>query len=108
MIYWWKKKEGIFHEKEPVFGVSACAGHADGGGSACCLDKDGNGFAGDGRYIPFYLILKLKETDNEPKGGKPMECEVKAYSLAKEGTKYLTKNLIIPNRTLKFFLLYHY
>lgn len=32
----------------------------DGGGSACCMDSDGNGFAGDGRYIPFYLVVKLK------------------------------------------------
>lgn len=32
----------------------------DGGGSACIMDKAGNGFAGDGRYIPFYLVVRLK------------------------------------------------
>lgn len=58
----------------------------DGGGSACCMDKDGNGFAGDGRYIPFYLVLKLKVKDNEPKGEKPM-VEINAYSLKKDGNK---------------------
>lgn len=63
----------------------------DGGGSACCLDKNDNGFGGDGRYIPFYLVLKLKATDNEPKGEKPM-VEINAYSLKKDGNKYLTKH----------------
>jgi len=61
----------------------------DGGGSACCMDKDGNGFAGDGRYIPFYLVLKLKVTDNEPEGEKPM-VEINAYSLKTDGNKNLS------------------
>jgi hypothetical protein len=61
----------------------------DGGGSACCMDKNGNGFAGDGRYIPFYLVVKLKETDNEPKGVVPM-VEIYAYSLKKDGNKKLS------------------
>lgn len=61
----------------------------DGGGSACCMDKAGNGFAGDGRYIPFYLVLKLKEIDVEPKGEKPM-VEINAYSLKKDGNKNLS------------------
>jgi hypothetical protein len=63
----------------------------DGGGSACCMDKDGNGFAADGRYIPFYLVVKLKETDKEPEGEKPM-VEINAYSLKTDGSKYLTKH----------------
>lgn len=63
----------------------------DGGGSACCMDKDGNGFAGDGRYIPFYLALKLKEYDNEPGSDKPM-VEINSYSLKKDGETNLTKN----------------
>lgn len=63
----------------------------DGGGSTCCMDKNGNGFAGDGRYIPFYLVLKLLNKDNEPKGGLPM-VEVVSYSLKNDGSKYLTKN----------------
>lgn len=64
----------------------------DGGGSACIMDKAGNGFAGDGRYIPFYLVVKLKERDIEPKGEKPMEFEIKAYSLKKEGEDFLTEH----------------
>ena len=63
----------------------------DGGGSACCMDKAGSGFAGDGRYIPFYLAVKLKQTDTEPKGEKPMVV-IHAYSLKKDGNKYLTKH----------------
>ncbi len=63
----------------------------DGGGSACCVDKDGNGIAGDGRYIPFYLVVKMKETDKEPEGEKPM-VEINAYSLKSDGSKYLTKH----------------
>lgn len=61
----------------------------DGGGSACFVDKYGNGFGGDGRYIPFYLVVKLKETDKEPKGEKPM-VEINAYSLKKDGNKNLS------------------
>lgn len=67
----------------------------DGGGSACFVDKNGAGFVGDGRFIPFFIIVHLKgprQTDAEPKGEKPMDFEVKAYSLAKEGNKYITKN----------------
>lgn len=63
----------------------------DGGGSACCMDKDGNGFAGDGRFIPFYIVVKTKKKDNEPEGGLPM-IEVVSYSLKSDGEKYLTKN----------------
>ena len=64
----------------------------DGGGSACCLDKNGNGFGGDGRYMPFYIVVKLKEKDVEQRGERPMDFEVKAYSLKKEGENFLTKN----------------
>lgn len=72
----------------------------DGGGSACCMDKAGNGFAGDGRYIPFYLVVKLKVTDNEPKGDKPM-VEINAYSLKKDGNKYLTKHFRVKEFACK-------
>ena len=30
----------------------------DGGGSTCFMDKDGKGFTGDGRVIPFFLVWK--------------------------------------------------
>lgn len=63
----------------------------DGGGSACFLDENGNGFAGDGRWMPFYIVVKLKKKDNEPQGGLPV-IEVVSYSLKKDGEKYLTKN----------------
>ena len=72
----------------------------DGGGSACCMDKDGNGFAGDGRYIPFYIVVKLKEQDNEPEGAKPM-VEINAYSLARDGEKNLTKNFKVKEFACK-------
>lgn len=72
----------------------------DGGGSSCCMDKSGNGFAGDGRYIPFYLIVKRKVKDSEPKGGEPM-VEINAYSLAKDGKTYLTKNFHVKEFACK-------
>lgn len=62
----------------------------DGGGSTCFMDKDGNGFAGDGRIIPFFLVWKLKSGEAcEPKGGKPM-VEINGYSKAKDGDKRLS------------------
>ena len=66
----------------------------DGGGSTCFMDKEGKGFTGDGRVIPFFLVVHLKKEqpiDTEPKGDKPM-VEINAYSLARDGGKYLTKN----------------
>jgi hypothetical protein len=66
----------------------------DGGGSACFIDKNGDGFVGDGRVIPFFIIVHKKKAvtpDNEPKGEKPM-VEVNVYSRAKEGEKYVAKN----------------
>lgn len=72
----------------------------DGGGSACCMDKDGSGFAGDGRYIPFYLVLKLKQTDNEPEGEKPM-VEINAYSLKADGNKKLTAHFKVKEFACK-------
>lgn len=72
----------------------------DGGGSACCMDKDGNGFAGDGRYIPFYLVLKMKVTDNEPKGETPM-VEINAYSLKKDGNKKLSAHFKVSEFACK-------
>lgn len=72
----------------------------DGGGSACFMDKAGNGFAGDGRYIPFYLAVKLKQTDNEPKGEKPM-VEIHAYSLKKDGNKKLSAHFLVKEFACK-------
>lgn len=64
----------------------------DGGGSTCFMDKDGNGFTGDGRVIPFFLVWKLKSGDAfEPEGEKPM-VEINAYSKAKDGSKKLSGN----------------
>lgn len=62
----------------------------DGGGSTCFMDKDGKGFTGDGRVIPFFLVWKLKSGDAcEPEGEKPM-VEIIAYSKAKDGSKKLS------------------
>ena len=43
----------------------------DGGGSTCFMDKDGKGFTGDGRVIPFFLVWKSGDA-HEPEGEKPM------------------------------------
>lgn len=72
----------------------------DGGGSACFLDENGNGFAGDGRYMPFYIVVTLKVKDNEPEGAKPM-VEINAYSLARDGEKNLTKNFKVKEFACK-------
>ena len=62
----------------------------DGGGSTCFMDKDGNGFTGDGRIIPFFLVWKLKSGDAcEQKGEKPM-VEINGHSKAKDGDKRLS------------------
>lgn len=59
----------------------------DGGGSACFMDAAGEGIAGDGRVIPFFLVWKLKsKKTEEPKGERPM-VEINAYSKAKDGGK---------------------
>lgn len=64
----------------------------DGGGSTCFMDKDGKGFTGDGRVIPFFLVWKKKSGDAcEPEGEKPM-VEINAYSKAKDGDKKLSTN----------------
>ena len=64
----------------------------DGGGSTCFMDGDGNGFTGDGRVIPFFLVWKYKSGDAfEPEGGEPM-VEINAYSKAKDGGKKLSGN----------------
>ena len=73
----------------------------DGGGSTCFMDKDGNGFTGDGRVIPFFLAVKLKQKkDNEPEGGKPM-VEINAYSLKKDGGKKLSSNFQVKEFACK-------
>ena len=62
----------------------------DGGGSTCFMDKDGKGFTGDGRVIPFFLVWKKKSGDAcEPEGEKPM-VEINGYSKAKDGNKRLS------------------
>lgn len=63
----------------------------DGGGSTCFMDKNGKGFTGDGRVIPFFLVWKKKSGDAcEPEGEKPMSVEINAYSKAKDGDKRLS------------------
>ena len=67
----------------------------DGGGSTCFMDSSGNGFTGDGRVIPFFLVVKRKpKKDNEPKGEKPM-VEINAYSKKKDGAKKLSTNFTV-------------
>ena len=73
----------------------------DGGGSTCFMDKDGKGFTGDGRVIPFFLVWKLKSGDAcEPKGEKPM-VEINAYSKAKDGDKKLSTNFKVKEFACK-------
>ena len=73
----------------------------DGGGSTCFMDKDGKGFTGDGRVIPFFLIWKLKSGDAyEPEGEKPM-VEINAYSKAKDGNKKLSTNFTVKEFACK-------
>ena len=67
----------------------------DGGGSVCWVDSNGEGFVGDGRVIPVFIIVTLKSkvlTEGEPEGEKPMDFEIKAYSLKKEGEDFLTEH----------------
>lgn len=73
----------------------------DGGGSTCFMDKDGKGFTGDGRYIPFFLVVHLKHDDAfEPKGERPM-VEINAYSKAKDGAKKLSTNFTVKEFACK-------
>ena len=73
----------------------------DGGGSTCFMDSEGNGFTGDGRVIPFFLVWKLKSGDAfEPEGEKPM-VEINAYSKAKDGSKKLSTNLTVKEFACK-------
>lgn len=73
----------------------------DGGGSTCFMDKDGNGFTGDGRVIPFFLVWKLKSGDAfEQEGEKPM-VEINAYSKAKDGGKKLSTNFAVKEFACK-------
>ena len=73
----------------------------DGGGSTCFMDKNGKGFTGDGRVIPFFLVVKLKpKKDNEPEGGKPM-VEINAYSKKKDGEKKLSSNFKVKEFACK-------
>ena len=73
----------------------------DGGGSTCFMDKNGKGFTGDGRVIPFFLVWKLKSGDAyEPEGEKPM-VEINAYSKAKDGGKKLSTNFTVKEFACK-------
>lgn len=73
----------------------------DGGGSTCFMDKDGKGFTGDGRVIPFFLVWKLKSGDAcEPEGEKPM-VEINAYSKEKDGGKKLSTNFTVKEFACK-------
>ena len=73
----------------------------DGGGSTCFMDKDGKGFTGDGRVIPFFLVWKLKSGDAfEPEGEKPM-VEINAYSKAKDGSKKLSTHFKVKEFACK-------
>lgn len=73
----------------------------DGGGSACFMDSAGEGFTGDGRVIPFFLVWKLKRKKNEePKGERPM-VEINAYSKAKDGSKKLSANFTVKEFACK-------
>lgn len=74
----------------------------DGGGSTCFMDSGGNGFTGDGRIIPFFLVWKKKAGDAyEPEGEKPMSVEINAYSKAKEGSKKLSGNFKVSEFACK-------
>lgn len=74
----------------------------DGGGSTCFMDKNGKGFTGDGRVIPFFLVWKLKSGDAfEPEGAKPMSVEINAYSKAKDGGKKLSGNFKVSEFACK-------
>lgn len=73
----------------------------DGGGSTCFMDSEGNGFTGDGRVIPFFLVWKLKSGDAfEMEGEKPM-VEINAYSKAKDGSKKLSSNFKVSEFACK-------
>lgn len=73
----------------------------DGGGSTCFMDSEGNGFTGDGRVIPFFLVWKKKSGDAfEPEGEKPM-VEINAYSKAKDGSKKLSTNFTVKEFACK-------
>ena len=73
----------------------------DGGGSACFMDAAGEGIAGDGRVIPFFLVWKKKSGDAfEPEGEKPM-VEINAYSNAKDGGKKLSTNFTVEEFACK-------
>ena len=73
----------------------------DGGGSTCFMDSDGEGFTGDGRVIPFFLVVKLKHGDAfEPKGERPM-VEINAYSKKNDGEKKLSSNFRVKEFACK-------
>ncbi len=67
----------------------------DGGGSTCYMAKDGDGFVGDGRVIPFFLMWKYKadEPQKEPDSGEEDSMNsVNVYSKKGEGLVKLSAN----------------
>ena len=73
----------------------------DGGGSTCFMDAAGEGFTGDGRGIPFFLVWKLKrKKTSELEGEKPM-VEINAYSKTKDGGKKLSANFTVKEFACK-------
>ena len=73
----------------------------DGGGSTCFMDSAGEGFTGDGRVIPFFLVWQKKSGDAcEPEGEKPM-VEINAHSKAKDGGKKLSTHFKVKEFACK-------
>lgn len=74
----------------------------DGGGSTSIYFKDGSGFAGDGRYVPIWIVIHLKQEEYEPKGEKPnMTDDIRAYSLKKDGGNDLTEHFKVKEFACK-------
>lgn len=68
----------------------------DGGGSACYIDKSGACLPGDGRYIPFYIAIKLKQKEIEMVDNVIMIDS--KYNIIQS---YLTKNKRYTSQTKK-------
>ena len=94
------------HTPEQLRDLLACSGWdnaimMDGGGSTCFMDSAGEGFTGDGRVIPFFLVWQKKSGDAyEPEGEKPM-VEINAHSKAKDGGKKLSTHFKVKEFACK-------
>lgn len=62
---------------------------SDGGGSTMYKDIYGNEIYSS-RVIPYFILVYVTYTDPEPEGAKPMNTEIRAYSLKKEGNTKLS------------------